>query len=85
MKTSSAPCFSKDPYPYPDIYHMLSSIYNAFSSHRMLWGADLTRLTSTYEECLRHFREGLDFFTTEDKEWVLGKTAATILDWPETK
>jgi predicted TIM-barrel fold metal-dependent hydrolase len=83
VKTSSAPCFSKDPYPYPDIYPMLKSIYNAFGSHRMLWGADLTRLTSTYEECLRHFQEGLDFLTEEDKEWCLGKSAATILDWPE--
>ena len=83
VKTSSAPCFSKDPYPYRDIYPMLKAIYDAFGSHRMLWGADYTRLTSTYEECLRHFQQGLDFLTAEDKEWALGKSAATILNWPE--
>ncbi len=49
----------------------------------MLWGADRTRLTSTYEECLRHFQEDLDFLSEADKEWVLGKTAASILGWPE--
>jgi hypothetical protein len=58
-------------------------MYEAFGSHRMLWGADRTRLTSTYEECLRHFQEGLDFLSEADKEWVLGKTAASILGWPE--
>lgn len=83
IKTSSAPCFSRDPYPYRDIYPYLKRIYEAFGSHRMLWGADRTRLTSTYEECLRHFQEGLDFLSEADKEWVLGKTAASILGWPE--
>ena len=83
VKTSSAPCFSADPFPYPDIYPYLKQIYEAFGAQRMLWGCDYTRLTSTYPECLRHFQEGLDFLTAEDKEWVLGKSAATILNWPE--
>jgi len=84
VKTSSAPCFSAAPYPYRDIYDYLRSIYDAFGPRRMLWGADLTRLTSTYEECLSHFQDGLDFLSAEDKEWVLGKSAATVLGWPET-
>jgi predicted TIM-barrel fold metal-dependent hydrolase len=84
VKTSSAPCFSSEPYPYRDIYGYLRSIYDAFGPRRMLWGADITRLTSTYSECLRHFQEGLDFLSEEDKEWVLGKSAATILGWPES-
>jgi predicted TIM-barrel fold metal-dependent hydrolase len=84
VKTSSAPCFSAEPYPYRDIYPYLKRIYEAFGAQRMLWGADLTRLTSTYPECLRHFQEGLDFLTAEDKEWVLGKSAAQVLGWVET-
>lgn len=83
VKTSSAPCFSADPYPFPDIYPFLKRIYEAFGAQRMMWGADRTRLTSTYEECLRHFSEGLDFLSASDKEWVLGKTTATALGWPE--
>lgn len=83
VKTSSAPCFSAEPYPFRDIYPFLRRIYDAYGARRMLWGADFTRLTSTYPECLRHFQEGLDFLTEEDKEWVLGKSAATILNWPE--
>jgi hypothetical protein len=49
----------------------------------MMWGADRSRLTSTYRECLDLFQDGLDFLTAEDKEWILGKTLAEALKWPE--
>lgn len=83
VKTSSAPCFSAESYPYGDVNPYLKRIYETFGAQRMLWGADFTRLTSTYAECLRHFQEGLDFLTAEDKEWVLGRTAVKVLKWPE--
>jgi predicted TIM-barrel fold metal-dependent hydrolase len=83
VKVSSAPCFSGEPYPFKDIYPFLSRIYDAFGAERLMWGADRTRLTSTYEECVRHFSEGLDFLNASDKEWILGKTTATVLSWTE--
>ena len=48
-----------------------------------MWGADLSRLTGSYRECLDHFRSGLDFLSTEDKEWILGRALAKTLNWPE--
>jgi hypothetical protein len=51
----------------------------------MLWGADRSRLTSTYRECLDLFREGLDFLSAEDREWILGKALAEALNWPEAR
>ncbi len=83
VKVSSAPCFSVDPYPFTDIQPYLKRIHEAFGAQRCMWGADRTRLTSTYEECLQHYTEGLDFLTADDKEWITGKTAATVLGWPE--
>ena len=83
VKVSSAPSFSAGPYPFADIYPYLKRIHEAFGARRCMWGADRTRLTSTYEECLRHYSEGLDFLSSDDKEWVLGRTAATVLNWPE--
>lgn len=84
VKTSSAPCFSAEPYPYADIYPYLRQIIETFGPQRCMWGADFTRLTSTYPECLEHFKSGLDFLNEEDKEWILGKAAAEILSWPES-
>jgi hypothetical protein len=50
----------------------------------MMWGADLTRLRGTYEDCLRQFQEHLYFLSYPEREMVLGGTAAEVLHWPET-
>lgn len=82
VKTTSAPALSAEPYPYRDLEPFLRRVYDAFGPRRMLWGTDFTRLTSSYADCLRHFREGLEFLSDEDKEWILGRTAETLLRWP---
>jgi predicted TIM-barrel fold metal-dependent hydrolase len=84
VKTTSAPSYSAEPYPFRDLHPFLRQIYDAFGPRRMLWGSDLTRLTSTYQECLNLFQEALDFLSTEDREWILGRAAAAALNWPGT-
>ena len=83
VKVTCAPSISADPYPFQDLYPFLHRIYETFGPRRLMWGADITRLSSTYTECLKHFQEGLDFLNEEDKEWILGKTVAVELNWPE--
>lgn len=81
VMVSSAPCFSSEPHPFRDLHSSLRRIYDGFGPRRMLWGSDLSRLTSTYGECLDLFQEALDFLSEEDKEWILGNTAAEVLNW----
>ncbi len=83
VNVSSAPCFSSEPYPFRDLHSYLHRIYDAYGPRRMLWGADLSRLTSSYRECLELFSRALDFLSATDKEWILGKTLAETLNWPE--
>ncbi len=84
VKVSSAPCFSAKPYPFSDIEPFIHRIHDAFGARRLMWGADLApRLTCSYGECLDHFSDGLPFLSADDKEWILGKTAAETLGWPE--
>jgi predicted TIM-barrel fold metal-dependent hydrolase len=85
VKTSAAPCYSDQAYPFADLHPFLHRMYDSFGPRRLLWGSDLTRLPGPYAECLDHFRQGLDFLSAEDKEWILGKTAAEALDWPEAR
>jgi hypothetical protein len=84
VMVSSAPCFSQAVYPFADLHSPLKRIYETFGPRRMLWGADLSRLTSTYRECLDHFRYGLDFLSEEDKDWILGRALAQTFNWPES-
>jgi predicted TIM-barrel fold metal-dependent hydrolase len=83
VMVSSLPCFSNEPYPFRDMQPYLRKIYDDFGPRRMLWGADLSRLSSTYKECLDQFRYGLDFLSADDKEWILGRALAAAFNWPE--
>ena len=80
---SSAPNYSNEPYPFRDLQPFIKRIFDAYGPRRMLWGADRTRLTSTYSECLDHVRRSLDFLSAGDKEWILGRSLAEALNWPE--
>ena len=83
VKTTSVPSYSTEPYPYRNLHGYLRRMYDAFGPRRLLWGSDYTRLRGTYRECLDLFREGLDFLSADDQEWILGKNAAEVLRWPE--
>lgn len=83
VKQSSAPSNSAESFPYRDIHGYLKQMYDGFGPRRLMWGSDITRLKGTYDECLRLFRDELDFLSAEDKEWILGKTLAEVLRWPE--
>ncbi|UFN47674.1 amidohydrolase [Roseomonas sp. OT10] len=82
VKVSSLPCFSTQPYPFANLHRHIRAIYDAFGPQRMLWGSDVTRLTSTYEENIRLFTEALDWLSEEDRSWIMGRAAAKCCDWP---
>jgi hypothetical protein len=60
-------------------------MFDAFGARRLRWGADITRLVGSYAAWLDHFKQGLEFSSAEDKEWMLGKSAAEALRWPESR
>lgn len=82
VKVSSLPCFSTEPYPFRNLHRHIRAIYDAFGPQRMLWGSDVTRLTSTYEQNITLFTRELDWLSEDDKAWIMGKAAAERCDWP---
>jgi L-fuconolactonase len=83
VKVSCVPNYSAEPYPHYDIQPYLKLLYETFGARRLFWGADITRLQGSYSDCVRLFREGLDFLSKEDREWILGRSLAEALGWPE--
>ena len=57
-------------------------IFDVYRRKRMLWGADLSRLTCAYRQRLDQVRLSLNFLSSEDQEWILGKALAEVLNWP---
>lgn len=80
-KVSSLPAYTSERYPFPGLSEPIRRAYDAFGPQRLLWGTDYTKLPCSYRECLDHFRVALDFLTDRDKEWILGRTATTVLGW----
>lgn len=81
VKVSSLPCFSTETYPFSNLHDPIKQIYDVFGPQRMMWGSDYTRLSCGYEENIKLFTEALDFLSSEDREWIMGRALAQALDW----
>lgn len=84
VKLSSAPSYSHEMYPFADMARYIYKIVEAFSARRCFWGTDLTQAFTkcTYRERVTHFTERLDFLSTSDKEWIMGRAISECLRWP---
>jgi L-fuconolactonase len=81
VKASALPCYSSQPYPYRNIHGYIRHAFEEFGPRRFFWGTDLTRLPCTYRQAITLFTEELPFFTSEDKEWVMGRGVCEWLEW----
>lgn len=74
--------FSDEPYPFRPAVRQLVRYIEAFGAERLMWGSDFTivRRQLTWSESLHYLRDS-DLLTEEQKKWVLGLSARTILDW----
>lgn len=63
--------------PHLDLTPMVKRVYEAFGTQRLMWASDcpFQVMNETYEDSLALVRERLEFLTSEDKEWILRKTA----------
>lgn len=82
VKVSSLPSYSSEPYPFPGLTKHLRRVHDAFGPKRMLWGTDYSRLPVPYRDAVRHLREGIDFLTADDREWIMGRACAEWVGWP---
>lgn len=69
-------------FPYEDVLPTVRAVYDAFGPRRLLWGTGFTRGELwgriPYAQELELIREHVPFFTEEEKEWILGRTAMSI-------
>ena len=81
VKASCLPHYTADAYPYRSLHPHLRRVYDAFGPRRMFWGTDLTRLPCSYRQAVTMFTEEIPWFTTEDKEWIMGRGLCEWLGW----
>ncbi|HVW85464.1 MAG TPA: amidohydrolase family protein [Bryobacteraceae bacterium] len=82
VKISHMWSLSKEPYPYPDAQLQVRRLYDRFGAKRLMWGTDwpISLKQLPYAKAVELFRDHMDFFTPEDRQWILGKTVQQV--WP---
>ncbi len=97
VKVSGVPTLSAAGYPFEDLWESLDQVVAAFGADRLMWGSDISRVMGragtirlapegreyakhTYAEALFYLKH-TDRLTAEQREWLLGRTAATVLGW----
>ncbi len=67
--------------PHSELIPMIKRIYDAFGPQRMMWGSDSPyqlQGVNNYSASIGLIRDRIDFFTPEDREWLLWKTAESL-------
>lgn len=85
LKFCGAPAFSRDSYPYRDIWPEVHRIVEAFGPERLMWASDATRLRAafTYAQLIDWLRY-TDELSENDKSMILGGSARRLLKWQGT-
>jgi len=84
LKWCHAPSqFSKEAYPFNDVLPHLRGAIDAFGAQRIMWASDHTQSKThhSWAEALYYVRDS-DALSDDEKEWILGRSVRTILDWP---
>jgi predicted TIM-barrel fold metal-dependent hydrolase len=67
--------------PYLDLAPMIRRVLQAYGPKRCMWESDcpFQVVHHTYADSISLIRDKLDFLTDDDRQWLLGKTAETLL------
>ncbi len=81
IKASCLPCYVDERYPFPTLHRQIQRVVEAFGARRVFWGTDLSQLPCSYRQAVTLITEELDFLSTQDKEWIMGRGLAEWLGW----
>jgi predicted TIM-barrel fold metal-dependent hydrolase len=82
VKASALPCYVNERYPFPSLHPHIRRVVEAFGPKRVFWGTDLSHLPCVYREAVTLFTEELNFLSSTDKDWIMGRALAEWLSWP---
>lgn len=81
VKTSAFYALGKKKPPYTDLGPMVKRLRDTFGPQRLMWASDCpfqVQGIHTYADSYALIHDRLDFLSTEDKSWMLQKTAEKV-------
>jgi predicted TIM-barrel fold metal-dependent hydrolase len=86
INVSGACTLSREPYPFPDIWDPLASVFDAWGFDRCLWGTDWTRAYAivNYEQAVEPFLK-TDRLSESERAMLMGGACANAYRWSPKK
>ena len=81
VKVSAYYALGKKQPPYLDLVPMIQQVYEAYGPQRLMWASDSPyQLVDqhTYRASIHLIRDGIDFLSSADRDWLLRKTAEKV-------
>lgn len=81
VKVSAYYALGKKKSPYRDLEPMIRRLYESFGPQRLMWASDCPYQIvgdHNYHDSIALIREGCDFLSPDDRQWLLRKTAEKV-------
>ncbi len=81
VKVSAFYALGKKAAPYTDLGPFIKQVLDAYGRERLMWASDgpfQMQPPHSYAASIALIRDKLDFFTADDKDWLLRKTAERV-------
>ncbi len=81
VKTSAFYALGKKSPPYTDLGPMIRRLRDTFGAERLMWASDCPFQVGpghNYADSIALIRDGLDFLSPEDRDWILRGTAEKV-------
>ena len=81
VKISAFYAFGTKQPPYDEQIPRIKALYESFGARRLMWASDCPYQlggNNTYAASIGLIRDRIDFFSAEDKQWLLRRTAEKI-------
>jgi predicted TIM-barrel fold metal-dependent hydrolase len=81
VKLSAFYALGRKQAPYTDLAPLIRRVFEDYGPRRLMWASDCpfqVQNGHSYAPSISLIREGLPFLSQEDREWILGRTAASV-------
>jgi predicted TIM-barrel fold metal-dependent hydrolase len=81
VKLSAFYALGRKQAPYTDLVPLIRRVCDAYGARRLMWASDCPFQVENghrYAPSIELIREGLPFLSAEDRQWILGRTAASV-------
>ena len=81
VKVSAFYALGRKTPPYHDLAPMIRQVFDAFGPERLMWATDCPFQIDpghTYQQSIDLVRQGLEFLSDADRQWLLRKTAERV-------